>query len=195
MPSGQRGSHDVVVGRIVKPHGIRGEVVVVPTSDVEGRFAAGTTIALDDTLATIASSRPHQGRLLIAFEGVADRTAAEALRGAVLTAPPADVDAADMYFAHELVGLDVVTLDDANEPRWLGTVREVMELPAAAGYDLLEVELHGETWLLPDDDDLVEVGTDADTGADLLVVVDPPPGLLPEDAAVAVEDDAATRDA
>lgn len=174
---------DVAIGRVVKPHGIRGEVVVEPASDVPGRFAPGVRLVVGTTSRTIASSRPHKGRLLIAFEDVADRNEAEGLRGAVLRAPAVDPETSDTWFAHELVGLDVVTED----ARWLGEVVDVAELPAVADYDLLEVDLEGTVWLLPDDDALVEVGMDADTGERILVVVDPPAGLLPGDEDAAVE--------
>lgn len=170
------GGDGIVIGRVVKPHGIRGEVVVASQSEVEGRFAAGLELAVGPTSRTVASSRPHAGRLLVSFEGIVDRNAAELLRGQTIVAPPADLAATDVYYAHELVGMDVVTEDG----RWLGAVVELMELPSVAGYELLEVDLDGRTWLLPSDDDLVEIGCD-DTGRDVLVVVDPPPGLIPDD--------------
>jgi 16S rRNA processing protein RimM len=166
----------VVIGRVVKAHGIRGEVVVDVMSDVPGRFEPGVTVVLGGVATTIVSSRPHQGRLLVRFGDVADRTAAEQLRGRTVEAPRVDLDDTETYFVHELVGMAVVTADG----RELGTVRTVVELPDAAGYDLLEVERgDGSTWLLPAVDDYVEVGED-DDGAELLVVVDPPAGLLDE---------------
>jgi 16S rRNA processing protein RimM len=169
----------VVIGRVVRAHGLRGEVSVDVTSDVPGRFDVGVTVHVGGTPRTIVARRPHQGRLLVTFDGVADRTAAEALRGLSVTAPPVDLSDTDAYFAHELVGMAVVTVDG----EWLGDVVDVIEVPAAAGYDLLEVDRDGLRWLLPDADDLVEVA-DAD-GVDVLCVVDPPAGLLPgdEDAA------------
>ena len=191
--SGPAPGDGIVIGRVVKPHGIRGEVVVVPQSDVAGRFDAGTPLTLRGAEFTVASSRPHAGRLLVAFEGVSDRNAAEELRGAEVVAPAADVGDSPVYYAHELVGMDVVTED----ARWLGVVVDVVELPATAGYDLLEVDLDGQVWLLPSDDDLVEVGED-DAGTDVLVVVDPPAGLLPDDEDAALEvpaaDDAPAAD-
>lgn len=167
---------DIVIGRVVKPHGIRGEVVVATQSDVEGRFAPGTHLVVGTSAMVVRSSRPHAGRLLVAFEGIDDRNRAEELRRATIVAPPADVGSSDVYYAHELVGLDVVTED----ARWLGTVTDLVELPSVAGYELLEVDFDGHTWLLPSDDDLVEVATD-DTGRDVLMVVDPPQGLVPDD--------------
>ncbi len=166
----------IVIGHVVKPHGIRGEVVVRSQSDVPGRYAPGTRLRVGTRDLDIRSSRPHAGRLLVAFEGFDDRNAVEELRGAEITAPPAQLDDADVYYAHELVGMDVVTED----ARWLGTVTEVIELPSVAGYELLEVDFDGQTWLLPSDDELVEVATD-DTGRDVLMVVDPPAGLVPDD--------------
>jgi 16S rRNA processing protein RimM len=164
----------VVIGRVVRAHGIRGEVVVDVMSDVSGRFESGTTVVLGGVETVITSSRPHQGRLLVRFGDISDRTAAERLRGRTVEAPRVDLDDSETYFVHELVGMPVVTTDG----RALGTVRAAVELPAAAGYDLLEVErADGSTWLLPAVDDYVEVGEDED-GADLLVVVDPPAGLL-----------------
>lgn len=159
----------------MRVHGLRGEVVLEPLSDVPGRFDPGATLVVAGTPRTVASSRPHQGRLLVTFEGIADRTAAEALRGAEVTAEPVDLTHTDTYFAHELVGMAVV----AEDGTWLGEVVDVVDLPDAAGYDLLEVDTDGHRWLLPDADDLVEVA-DAD-GVDVLCVVDPPEGLLPDE--------------
>jgi 16S rRNA processing protein RimM len=170
----------VVIGRIAKAHGIRGEVVVDVMSDVPGRLDAGATVVVGGAEAVVASSRPHQGRRLVRFEGVADRTEAERLRGRTIEAPAVELTDHDTYYVHELVGMRVVTADG----RDLGTVLAAVELPDAAGYDLLEVRrADGTTWLLPAVDDYVEVGED-EGGADLLVVVDPPVGLV-DDAGTA----------
>ncbi|MEX1162203.1 MAG: ribosome maturation factor RimM, partial [Nitriliruptor sp.] len=164
----------VVIGRVIKAHGIRGEVVVDVLSDVPGRFDAGGTVTLGGTPTVIASSRPHQGRLLVRFEGVADRNAAELLRGRTIEGPPGDLTDSEAYYVHELVGMAVVTVDGDH----LGDVSGHIELPGAAGYDLLEVTREdGSTWLLPASDELVEVGELPD-GTELLVVVDPPEGLI-----------------
>ena len=177
-------TEQVLVGRIVKPHGIRGEVAVDVLSDVPDRFAPGTVHTARGSTLTVAASRPHQGRLLVAFEGIADRTQAEGLRGAELYADPVDLSDADTYYAHELVGMRVVGDDGAD----LGTVVDLVELPAAAGYDLLEVERpDGRRWLLPAVDEYVEVAAD-DDGVEHLLLVDPPEGLVdPADAAPAGE--------
>jgi 16S rRNA processing protein RimM len=164
----------VVIGRVVKPHGIRGEVSVQVLSEVEGRFDPGATVQLAGVPTRVASSRPHQGRLLVRFEGIEDRNAAEPLRGRIIEAPPADLSEADTYYVHELIGMAVVTADGDH----LGDVSDHVELPPAAGYDLLEVTREdGSTWLLPAVDEYVEVGELPD-GTELLVVVDPPEGLV-----------------
>jgi 16S rRNA processing protein RimM len=170
----------VTIGRIVKPHGIRGEVVVLVLTDVPDRFAPGTEVELDGRSVTVASSRAHQGRLLVRFEGVTDRSAAELLRGGELRGEPTDPDELDTYLVSELVGAHVEAADGAS----LGTVSALIELPPAAGYDLLEVTRDdGRTWLLPAADELVEAVEDEDGLR--LVLVDAPEGLvdLGEDAA------------
>jgi 16S rRNA processing protein RimM len=171
-PQGDAGL--VVVGRVIKAHGLRGEVVVDVLSDLPGRLDAGVTVRLAGRPVTIVASRPHQGRLLVTFDGVPDRTAAERLRGQVLEAERIDLGDTDAYFVHELVGMPVRTADG----RGLGTVKAAVELPEAAGYDLLEVaRADGATWLLPAVDEYVEVVVEPD-GREALVVGDAPAGLL-----------------
>lgn len=166
----------VVVGRVVKPHGIRGEVSVVALSDVPGRFAVGVEVEVAGRALTIAGSRPHQGRVLLRFDGIADRTAAEELRGHDVRTAPVDLSAHDAWYVHELVGLTV--LDDHGVA--VGTVAALVELPEAAGYDLLEIlRPDGSPWLLPAAEDLVEVVED-DAGQRSLQLIDPPEGLVPD---------------
>jgi 16S rRNA processing protein RimM len=164
----------VLVGRVVKPHGIRGEVAVDVLSDVADRFVPGAELSGRGRTWTVETARPHQGRALVRFDGVPDRTAAEGLRGLELYAAPGATADEDVFWAHELVGLEVVHGDDG---RLLGVVADIVELPPAAGYDLLEVSHEGSTWLLPAVDELVEV-EELDGGGYRLVVVDPPEGLV-----------------
>ena len=176
-------SERVTIGRIVKPHGIRGELVVLPLTDVPDRFSVGARIELEGRPVTLVGVREHQGRLLVRLDGVTDRTAAELLRGRELTAEPVDPDDLDHYLVAELVGARVVDADGGP----LGTVRALIELPPAAGYDLLEVEREdGTTWLLPSADELVEAIEDEQglrlmLSADARGLVDLPDG--PGDAA------------
>jgi len=176
----------VAIGRVVKAHGIRGEVSVHVLSDVPGRFDPGAAVDLDGRPTRIEASRPHQGRLLLRFAGITDRTAAERLRGQLIEAPPADLSETETYYAHELIGMAVIDEGGAG----LGTVTALIELPDAAGYDLLEVtRADGGTWLLPAVEDFVEVDEAAD-GTERLRLVDPPVGLIdPTDAEVVRPDD------
>jgi 16S rRNA processing protein RimM len=100
------------VGRITRAHGVRGEVAVLVLSEIEGRFAAGSRLLLEDGRAlTVRASRPNRGRLLVTFEGVPDRTAAEPLGGSYLFVDRGDVPSApqDAFWPHDLEGCDVVT--------------------------------------------------------------------------------------
>lgn len=102
----------VQVGEILRPHGVRGEVVVFATSDTPGRFAAGAELDLARSgahsrtlrIATLRERRP--GLLVVGFEGIADRDAAEALRGGVLEVDRSRVPAppAGAFYHYELIG-------------------------------------------------------------------------------------------
>jgi 16S rRNA processing protein RimM len=169
---------DVVIGRIGRAHGVRGEVAVdVRTDDPEERFAVGTRVDTDPPAVgplTVASSRPHSGRLLVRFEEVADRTAAEGLRGELLvaavpeTARPPDPDE---FYDHQLVGLRV--LDAAGVA--VGRVTDVVHNPA---HELLVVRRDdGAQALVPFVGELVP-GVDLERGC--LTVADRPGLLDPE---------------
>lgn len=166
----------MVVGRVLRPHGLRGELVVQVLSDAPERFAPGTAVAAGDPESggplrplEVSSARLHQGRMLLRFAGVEDREAAEPLRGSLLTIPmeAARELGAGEYWRHQLVGLAVV--DSEGNDR--GVVSEV--LPGAA-HDLLEVRRpDGVTVLVPAVAALVEVELEAGR-----VVVRALPGLL-----------------
>lgn len=177
----------VVIGHVVKPHGIRGEVVVEPLTDLPERFEVGAAVSVGATARTVRASRPHQGRLLVAFEDVVDRSTAERLRGLEVEAAPLDVAEHEHYFVHELIDLPVV--DEHGSP--LGRVVALVELPDAAGYDLLEVARDdGSSWWLPAVDELVVVEPCSTGEAGLqLRVVDPPQGLIDGAADVVPRED------
>lgn len=130
----------VVVGRIGRAHALRGEVTVEVRTDVpEDRFSPGAVVHLTGRTGlpdqvTITGRRWQNARLVLSLEGIADRNAAEALRGAMVTA---DVDltdtSGDEYHDLALVGLAVKHV----EGTVLGQVREVLHLP---GQDVLAVE-------------------------------------------------------
>jgi 16S rRNA processing protein RimM len=163
----------LVVGQIARPHGIRGEVVVeVTTDDPAARFVAGSDLATEGGSALrIEAVRPHQGRLIIAFEGVLDRDGAENLRGVRLCVDSAEVvdpDDPDEFNDFQLVGLAVVDVD--GKP--LGEVVRIDHGPAA---DLLVVRLtEGRDVLVP----FVRAIVPTVDIPGRRVVLTPPPGLL-----------------
>jgi 16S rRNA processing protein RimM len=122
-PRGPDGSIEVVVGRIGKPHGLRGDVTVdVRTDEPELRFAVGAALraappagsASTLSTLTVSTTKWHQGVLLVRFEELSDRNAAEAVRGTVLHAwldPEATPADPDEFYAHQLVGLAVHDLE------------------------------------------------------------------------------------
>jgi 16S rRNA processing protein RimM len=165
----------LVVGQIVRPHGIRGEVVInVTTDEPDARYVVGSVLATDPTSAgplVIEEIRSHQGRLVIAFEGVLDRTAAEALRGVRLCVDSAAVAAPedpDEFHDFQLIGLTAV--NPAGET--LGEVADVDHSPAA---DLLVLRRpDGGTALVPFIKTMVP-SVDLDAGR---LVLTPPEGLF-----------------
>jgi 16S rRNA processing protein RimM len=166
---------EVVVARIGRPHGLRGEVSVeVRTDDPEGRLAPGTTVRTDPASAgplTIADGRVHSGRLLLTFDGYADRGAAEGLRNVLLLAdadPSQRLEDPDEFLDSQLVGLAVRTV--AGED--VGELTEVLHLP---GQDVLAVRRPDGTEVLVPFVSVMVPTVDLDAG---VVLVDPPPGLL-----------------
>lgn len=159
----------VEVGYVAKAHGLRGEVVVVLTTDRHERVTPGSRLFGDDSVLVVESSRglrmlrgPHgneQARWIVRFEGYADREAAGELRGTVLKAEP--LDAPDELWAHELVGSAVVLIGTGDQ---VGTCTAVVANPAS---DLLELDTGV---LVP-----VVFVVEHRPGR---IVIDPPAGLL-----------------
>jgi 16S rRNA processing protein RimM len=146
------------VGRVVKAHGLRGEVLVKLLTDRRERVAPGSVLHTSHQLLEVVESRPHQGGFLVSFAGVVDREAADDLRGEMLSAPP--LDDPDTLWVHELIGADVVGLDGTG----YGSVVAVEANPAS---DLLVLDGGG---LVP-----LRFVTDHSPGR---LVIDPPSGLL-----------------
>jgi 16S rRNA processing protein RimM len=170
----------LVVGRVGRPHGIRGELTMqVHTDDPDLRFAAGSVLATEPAARgplTVSASRWHSGRLLVTFAGYADRSQAEELRGTLLVMDSSEVGPAadpEEFHDYELIGLEVVTR--AGEP--VGVVADVLH----QGQDLLVIQPHegrsagehGEV-LVPF---VAAIVPEVDVTAGRLVI-DPPPGLL-----------------
>lgn len=189
---GGAGGDLVQIGRVIKPHGVRGEVVVdATTDDPAGRFAAGEVLvgkqAGRERELTVKSMRPHQGRLLVFFDEVPDRNDAETLRGMRFFAAPVFDGDDEAYYDHELIGLRVLDVGDVDEdtanarayegelpePEDIGEIVGVIRNPTQR---LLEVRLDGDgrDVLVPFVHALVPI-VDVDNGA---VVITPPEGLL-----------------
>lgn len=148
------------IARIGRPHGLRGEVSATLLSDRPERTVVGAVWFLDGERRVIETARPHQNRWIIRFEGLTDRTDAEALNGLVALGEPIEDD--DALWVHELIGAEVRTPDG----RAWGAVTAVVANPAD---DLLELT----------DGTLVPSGFIVDdTGLPDHVVVDVPDGLL-----------------
>jgi 16S rRNA processing protein RimM len=187
----------VIVGRIGRPHGIRGEVVIgVRTDEPDLRFAVGSRLDLERSAAaggggaadgtqspgtgqdpgpeqlTVAAARWHSGQLLVSFAGVTDRTAAGELTGGWLgvdTSQLPEVGDPDEFRDHELIGLSVRTT--SGDP--VGEVTDVLHY----GQDLLVVRRSGHPageFLVPF---VKEIVPEVDIRGGV-VVIDPPRGLL-----------------
>lgn len=94
------------MGRVGRAHGLRGEVAVTLTSDRHERLDPGSRLETATRPLVVAAARPHQRRWLVQFEGVDDRTAAEALQGELLYAAPLPTES-DELWVHELIGATV----------------------------------------------------------------------------------------
>ncbi|MFI9625750.1 ribosome maturation factor RimM [Streptomyces sp. NPDC052042] len=171
----------LVVARIGRAHGIKGEVTVeVRTDEPELRLGPGAVLVTDPASAgplTIASGRVHSGRLLLRFEGVRDRNAAEALRNTLLIAEvdPAELpEDPDEFYDHQLIDLDVVLADGTE----IGRITEITHLPSQ---DLFIVERpDGREVMIPFVEEIV---TEIDL-EEQRAVITPPPGLIDESQAV-----------
>lgn len=133
-------SIEVVVGRIGKPHGIRGEVTVdVRTDEPDRRYADGAVLhveaprgsAFAPRALTVSRTRWHQGVLLASFAELPDRTAAESARGVVLRAVvPADEtpEDPDEFYDHQLVGLAAYDLEGVHLGEVVGLTHGAQDL-------------------------------------------------------------------
>ncbi|MGC5400238.1 ribosome maturation factor RimM [Streptomyces sp. DT20] len=184
----------LVVARIGRAHGIKGEVTVeVRTDEPELRLGPGAVLATEPASTgplTIETGRVHSGRLLLRFEGVRDRTAAEALRNTLLIS---EVDPEELpedpeeFYDHQLMDLDVVLADGTE----IGRITEITHLPSQ---DLFIVERpDGTEVMIPFVEEIVaEIDLEEQRA-----VITPPPGLIDESEAVVVSsrDEEAAADA
>jgi 16S rRNA processing protein RimM len=165
----------LTVGRIGRPHGIRGDVVVgVRTDEPELRFAPGSRLDTDPVGVgplTVAGIRWHSGELLVRFDGISDRTVAAGLGGTWLFVDAAtigDTGDPDEFHDTDLIGLAVRTADG----RAVGAVQDVLH----SGQDVLVIRPAdgGTDILVPF---VKAIVTEVDVPAGVLVI-DPPAGLL-----------------
>jgi len=150
------------IGRLGRPHGLRGELMLSLVTDRTERVEAGTRWWVDGREMTVESSRPHQGRHRVKLTGIDDRDAASALTGAVVHAAPLPATAGgdDVVWVHEVIGAEVLDRGGRSHGR-------VVAVEANPAHDLLVLEGGG---LVP----MVFVVEQADGR----VVIDPPEGLL-----------------
>ena len=167
----------IVVGRITKAHGLKGEVAVEVRSDNPDRFAVGETFHLrDGRTLTIARVHQHGARLLLTFAEAPDRASAEGLRDQLLTVPESSLPTLPEgeYWPFQLEGCAIVT----ESGRALGTVAEVVPNPA------------NDLWVARDDDGvetmvpaLRDVIVEVDVAGRRILVRDVPGLTTPEDGA------------
>ncbi|HEY5663569.1 MAG TPA: ribosome maturation factor RimM [Ilumatobacter sp.] len=150
------------VGRIGRPHGIRGDLFLDLITDHVERARVGSRLWARNRWLTITESSPSNRRWRVHFEGVDDRTAAEALTGVLVSAEP--IDDPDALWVHELIGSDVVETNGIHRGRCVS----VIENPAA---DLLELDSGA---LVP----VTFVTAIERSGPGRLITIDPPDGLF-----------------
>ena len=161
----------VVIGRVGRPHGIRGELTIEPrTDEPAARFASGRTILTENASLVIERSAFQGKRLIVKFTGIDDRNAAESLRGTWLEIER-DLDERpddpDEYYDTALMGLRAIYPGGAE----LGVVREVLHLP---GQDVIAIDSSGVEILVPFVREFV-LSVDLERGE---MTVEPPPGLV-----------------
>lgn len=179
---------ELVVGRVAKSHGIKGEVVVeVRTDEPEDRFAVGAVLrgrkAREQHLQnyTVEAAREHSGRLLLRLRGVDDRTASDAIRGVLFVVDSADLapsDDPDEFYDHELEGLTVrIVAGRPDAGTEVGTVREVLHTAAGELLSIRPVDRTRDELLIPFVTEIVPTVSIADG----VIEIDPPEGLLDPD--------------
>jgi len=173
----------MVVGRIGRAHGLRGELSVeVRTDAPDERFVPGARFTTDPATVgplVLDTVREHQSRLLLGFAGVPDRTAAERLRGVLLMteitgdSAAADDPDDDAWYDHELVGLQARLLDGRDVGRVVDVLhRSAQDALVVRRADGARVEVPFVHAIVP----TVDVASG-------FVVLDPPGGLLDPDGA------------
>lgn len=133
------------VGRVLRVHGVAGAVRVESLTDFADRFQKGARLDADGRRLTVAAVQPGERALIVRFEEVSDRSAAQSLQGAYLTVPLEEARAlpAGRYYHFHLVDLPVI---EESSGRRIGCVAEVLEYPAN---DVLRVTEGARETLVP----------------------------------------------
>jgi len=167
---------DLNVAKVGKPHGLKGDVFVdLRTDQPEQRFATGQVLGTDPDYGTltVAGARVQNGRWVLRFNEVTDRTEAEGLTGLNLTVAEGDSDEDDAWYSHELVGMSACLGD--------GTiVGKITGIDHGTAHDFLILrETNGASTLIPF---VKEIVPDVNK-ENKMVTLNPPGGLLASDAA------------
>jgi len=168
----------IIVGRIRKSHGVRGDLVVEPlTDDPDGvfapgrKFVAGTVTgdpSKDRRELTLVSAYPFKGGFISHFDGISDRTVADTWRDRYLLLPPTEIEplGESEVYVHDLIGMRV----ELESGEAVGTVDAFYELPQGL---TLDVRREKGTILIPYDRIVTTVDREA-----RVIRIDPPAGLL-----------------
>ena len=169
----------VVVGRVRRPHGVRGEVLIEPlTDEPDAVYASGRRVfggevdgpATDEsTVLTVVETRPFKDGLLVRFREISDRTEAELWNGRLLLVPESELSPLEegQVYQHELRGMTV----ELSSGELVGTITDVFEVPQGL---LLDVARPHGTVLVPFSDEII---VDIDRQR-RVVRIDPPLGLI-----------------
>ena len=163
------------VGVIERPRGLNGEVKALPLTDFPQRFEPGARVFIGGEARRVSRCNWQNGRVYLYLDGVADREAAETLRGELIEVPDAERPQTDepFWYIDEIEGLRVLTVGG----EVLGAVREVLRTGAN---DVYVVDRgNRRDVLVPALNDVV-VGVDLEQGT---MTVDLPDGLIVDDAA------------
>lgn len=143
----------LVIGQFGRPHGVRGEIQFRPFTDFPERLTPGKVILVGDshTPYTIKGVRGAVSRMILSFEGIADRDQAALLRNELVFVDSSELPDLDEgeYYHHELLGLRILTEDGQD----LGVLSEIIDTPANEVFLVLRSD--GSELLLPAIDDVI----------------------------------------
>jgi 16S rRNA processing protein RimM len=169
-----RSPDQLLIGRVARAHGNKGQVIVNPETDFPGeRFAEGNVVVVEQAgrqeERRIASVRFHQGRPIVALDGIETMNDAEALAGAELKVPASALPPLpeQTYYRHDLVGCEVRTKDGQ-------TIGKVTDVEGPLERSRLVIARKGGEVMVP----MVEAICISVDPVAKLIVVDPPEGLL-----------------